>query len=193
MPVASRRLGIPPFTGTVSDSEYLFPPLSGRPSESDPASPTEPPASLSRSHRPSRAAAACRATGYLPIANPSHTGTTVTVRRSEPCDTCSNGIGPGTGPSWPGIRQPGLILSESHQQLSSRPGEIRCVQGWQGRSRGADQRPAPPPGGRSFLAPRAPRPAPGALVFGAPRPTPSLRCARIWRPAPRAPLPILGA
>jgi hypothetical protein len=57
-------------------------------------------------------------------------------------------------------------------------------QGWQGRSRGADQRPAPPHGGasfwrpapraprpgRSFLAPRAPRPSYGALIFGAPRP-----------------------
>jgi hypothetical protein len=57
-------------------------------------------------------------------------------------------------------------------------------QGWQGRSRGADQRPAPlpwgariwrpapraPRSGRSFLAPRAPRPSYGALVFGAPRP-----------------------
>ena len=41
-------------------------------------------------------------------------------------------------------------------------------QGWQGRSRGADQRPAPP--GRSLLAPRAPRSSYGALVFGAPRP-----------------------
>ncbi len=50
-------------------------------------------------------------------------------------------------------------------------------QGWQGRSRGADQRPAPP-GGRSFSAPRASRPAPVALVFGAPRP---------GRSAPRAP------
>jgi hypothetical protein len=34
-----------------------------------------------------------------------------------------------------------------------------CDQGWQGRSRGADQRPAPLPGGGHFWrpAPRAPR------------------------------------
>jgi hypothetical protein len=49
-------------------------------------------------------------------------------------------------------------------------------QGWQGRSRGADQRPRPPR---------------GALLFGAPRPAPRARGARFLAPrAPGAPAPL---